>query len=195
MAGERGLLLTNSSLEWLLTPKLLYSIRILSNKRLLIFFQPNQQKYHRWVAILPLYRFSETSVLFYSCVEFGAFGLSLQKSIYSIQNVTSQDLHTFCFILGAGWGGPNRWPGEQSFTNLKSGSPPKWSGEEGRDVLQGLYTGLFSKLVPWYITLDKEACQQRTHQKWVDSSFVPQLNLQRIAITWDRSLRKVWRHL
>ena len=85
--------------------------------------------------------------------------------------------HTFCFILGAGWGGPNRLPGDQSFTDLKSGPAPEWSGEEGREVVQGLNTGLFSKLVPWYITLDKGSCQQSISVELTRSGSIPVLFL------------------
>ena len=43
---------------------------------------------------------------------------------------------------------------QTKISNIQSGAAPKWSGDDGKDVVAGLKTGLFSKLVPWHSTLD-----------------------------------------
>ena len=48
---------------------------------------------------------------------------------------------------------------QTKISNIQSGAAPKWSGDDGKDVVAGLKTGLFSKLVPWHSTLDWRICE------------------------------------
>ena len=110
-------------------------------------FRPNQEKISVRQWFPPFYRFSETSVLLYSCVECGAFGLSLNKIIGQLMMGLAPSY--LWFHSRGRLRRPQQVTWGLTYQRSMPGPAPKWSGELGRDVVAGLYTGLFSKLVPW----------------------------------------------